>query len=52
METINELKARILSITNSVVPVSTHNKAIINAACKSLYERTGEILVNGSFIKV
>ena len=52
METINDLKARIIRITSSQHPVTTHNKAIINAACKSLYDRTGEILLNGSFVKV
>lgn len=50
METTNELKARIIRITTSVHPLTDHNKLIVNAACKKLFDLTGEVFSQGKFV--
>jgi hypothetical protein len=51
MEPTSELKSRIARITTSPYPTTAHNQEIIRAALRELHARTGEVLVNGVFVK-
>lgn len=51
MEAISDLKARIIRCTNSSRSITAHNKALINEMARDLYARSGEVMVNGRFVK-